>query len=74
MTVQELPLHRIKELNWQRATTLSLRLEVRKKTFKTSKKFKYKIQSAFDIYELVKSELPILNKNFVVICLNVKVK
>ena len=71
MTVQELLT--IKGIKLAKATTLIAAIELGRRLSRQVKVSKYKIQSAFDIYELVKSEIAHLEQeNFVVIYLNVK--
>ena len=71
MTVQELLT--IKGIKLAKATTLIAAIELGRRLSREIKVTKYKIQSAFDIYELVKSEISHLEQeNFVVIYLNVK--
>ncbi|NCU40032.1 JAB domain-containing protein [Candidatus Falkowbacteria bacterium] len=71
MTVQELLT--IKGIKLAKATTLIAAIELGRRLSREIKVTKYKIQSAFDIYDLVKSEISHLEQeNFVVIYLNVK--
>jgi DNA repair protein RadC len=71
MTVQELLT--IKGIKLAKATTLIAAIELGRRLSRQVKVSKYKIQSAFDIYELVRSEIAHLEQeNFVVIYLNVK--
>lgn len=71
MTVQELLT--IKGIKLAKATTLIAAIELGRRLSRNIKVSKYKIQTAQDIYELVKSEIAHLEQeHFVVIYLNVK--